>query len=110
MYSASRTTSPLVRGTLDAHAAAAMAPGTRSGAIPQQVSALQPAFRSPRRVTITLPFSTFEELQGRADGEGRSLSNLAAFLLESSLKGPAAAPVAPVTAGHLRRSQESPFR
>jgi hypothetical protein len=70
---------------------------------------VQPAFRSPRRVTITLPFATFEELQGRADGEGRSLSNLAAFLLESALKGSAAAPVAGITAHNLLRSQESPF-
>ena len=72
---------------------------------------VQPAFRSPRRVTITLPFSTFQDLQGRADGEGRSLSNLAAFLLESALKGheDASASVA-ATAGSLRRSQENPFR
>lgn len=47
---------------------------------------LQPAFRSPRRVTITLPFATYTELQQRADDEGRSLSNLAAFLLETSLR------------------------
>jgi len=49
---------------------------------------LKPVFRSPKRVTITLPNATFEELQSRADGEGRSLSNLAAFLLESSLQPP----------------------
>lgn len=49
---------------------------------------IRPAFRSPRRVTITLPFSTFQDLQAKADGEGRSLSNLAAFLLESSLRIP----------------------
>jgi hypothetical protein len=55
MYSASRTTSPLARGTTDAQLAAAMAPAPM----------VQPAFRSPRRVTITLPFSTFEDLQGR---------------------------------------------
>ena len=101
MYSASRATSQLVRGTLSNQGAAAMAPSPM----------VQPAFRSPRRVTITLPFSTFEDLQGRADGEGRSLSNLAAFLLESALKGheDASASVA-ATAGSLRRSQENPFR
>ena len=49
---------------------------------------LKPVFRSPKRVTITLPNATFQELQLRADGEGRSLSNLAAFLLESSLRPP----------------------
>jgi hypothetical protein len=47
---------------------------------------VRPAFRSPRRVTITLPYATYQDLQGRADDEGRSLSNLAAFLLESSLQ------------------------
>ena len=67
-----------------------MAPSTGSLAVPH-ASELQPAFRSPRRVTITLPWAPFVDLQVRADGEGRSLSNLAAFLLESALKGPAAA-------------------
>jgi len=43
-------------------------------------------FRSPRRITITLPQHTFEELQLRCDSEGRSLSNLAAFLLEMALQ------------------------
>ncbi|MCX5957924.1 MAG: hypothetical protein NTW51_16390 [Cyanobacteria bacterium] len=37
---------------------------------------------------MTLPWSTYEALQVRADAEGRSLSNLAAFLLESAIKGP----------------------
>ena len=108
MYSAPRNTSPLVRSTADVHAAVAMAPSNGSVAVPHG-SVVQPAFRSPRRVTITLPLATFEELQVRADGEGRSLSNLAAFLLESALKGPAPAPVASVAAGPLRRSQENPF-
>ncbi len=61
---------------------------------PQQAAAgqghslqpVQPAFRSPRRVTITLAFATYTELQQRADDEGRSLSNLAAFLLETALR------------------------
>ncbi|MFM7268318.1 MAG: ribbon-helix-helix domain-containing protein [Cyanobium sp.] len=60
---------------------------------PQAYSRLAPAFRSPRGVTITLPFATYQDLLQRADGEGRSLSNLAAFLLESSLHaGQEAAP------------------
>ena len=68
---------------------------------------IKPAFRSPRRVTITLPFVTYQDLQDRADGEGRSLSNLAAFLLESGLQerpacgGSAAAP--------LRRPMDASF-
>lgn len=43
------------------------------------------AFRSPRRVSITLPWTAYQCLQSRCDDEGRSLSNLAAFLIESSL-------------------------
>ncbi len=72
-------------------------------------SEAQTAFRSPRRVTITLAWSTYEALQVRADAEGRSLSNLAAFLLESGIKGPAAAAVASVAATPLRRAPENPF-
>jgi hypothetical protein len=44
------------------------------------------AFRAPRRITITLPHNAFCDLQQRCDDEGRSLSNLAAYLLETSLK------------------------
>jgi len=58
----------------------------RGAAEGQAIPVIRPAFRSPRRVTITLPFMTYQDLQERADGEGRSLSNLAAFLLESSLQ------------------------
>lgn len=65
--------------------------------------------RSSRRVTITLPMATFEALQVRADGEGRSLSNLAAFLLETALKGPEAAAVASVAVTPLRPTHENPF-
>jgi len=75
MYSASRTTSRLAVNSPVVSGSAAMAPSP----------VVQPAFRSPRRVTITLPYATFQDLQDRADGEGRSLSNLAAYLLESSL-------------------------
>ena len=43
------------------------------------------AFRAPKRITITVPFSTHEKLLMRSDEQGRSLSNLAAYLLELSL-------------------------
>ena len=43
------------------------------------------AFRSPKRITITLPYDAYQRLQERCDREGRSLSNLAAFLLENAL-------------------------
>lgn len=48
-------------------------------------------FRSPgelgshRRISITLPHHTYARLMAQSDREGRSLSNLAAFLLERSI-------------------------
>ena len=50
-------------------------------------SAPQPrSFRSSQRLTITLPQAVLEALTQRSDLEGRSLSNLAAYLLESELE------------------------
>ncbi len=46
---------------------------------------LAPAFRSSQRISITLPHHVARCLQQRCDDEGRSLSNLAAYLLESSI-------------------------
>lgn len=46
---------------------------------------LDPAFRAPRRITITLPYATYHQLLGRSEQEGRSLSNLAAYLLETAI-------------------------
>lgn len=51
----------------------------------QTISRPNPPFRSTQRVTITLPHSTFDALVDRSSYEGRSLSNLAAFLLETVL-------------------------
>lgn len=48
-------------------------------------TSLPPAFRSPRRISITLPWHAFRALQERCDDEGRSMSNLASYLLESTL-------------------------
>jgi hypothetical protein len=39
-----------------------------------------------KRINITLPDSVVEELENWADAQGRSLANLAAFLLELSVK------------------------
>jgi hypothetical protein len=50
-----------------------------------------PLFRKPRRISITVPHHTFCVMQERSDLEGRSLSNLAAYLLELSL-GPQGGP------------------
>ena len=41
--------------------------------------------RSPKRLTITIPYTVFGSLEQRSAEEGRSLSNLAAYLLEQSL-------------------------
>ena len=42
-------------------------------------------FRKPRRITITLPQVTADLLGPRRSREGRSLSNLAAVLLERAI-------------------------
>ena len=44
-------------------------------------------FTSPQRITITVPAMTLKKLVKRSLVEGRSLSNLAAFLLEQTLEG-----------------------
>jgi hypothetical protein len=44
-------------------------------------------FLSPQRITITVPAMTLKKLLKRSLVEGRSLSNLAAYLLEQSLDG-----------------------
>jgi hypothetical protein len=41
--------------------------------------------RSPQRLSVTVPHHLFQILQDRSDYEGRSMSNLAAFLLEQGL-------------------------
>lgn len=51
----------------------------------QQLMSLPSVFRKPVRVTITLPHNIYMNLKKRSDEEGRSLSNLAAFLIEKSL-------------------------
>jgi hypothetical protein len=42
--------------------------------------------RVPKRITITVPYSTFRNLEERSVAEGRSLSNLAAYVLERGLQ------------------------
>jgi len=42
-------------------------------------------FRTPKRVSITIPHCTHQRLLELSDQQGRSLSNLAAYLLESAL-------------------------
>jgi hypothetical protein len=42
--------------------------------------------RAPKRISITLALQPYEQLLRRSDWEGRSLSNLAAYLLEQALE------------------------
>ncbi|MEY4360371.1 MAG: hypothetical protein RLZZ631_1857 [Cyanobacteriota bacterium] len=42
--------------------------------------------RTPKRITITIPHSTLEMLIKRSNEEGRSMSNLAAFILEKGIQ------------------------
>jgi hypothetical protein len=42
-------------------------------------------FKSPQRITITIPNHAYEHLMKRSNEEGRSLSNLAAYLLETAI-------------------------
>lgn len=42
-------------------------------------------FRSSKRVSITLPYATYKALEDKSSEEGRSISNLAAYLIERSL-------------------------
>jgi transcription initiation factor TFIIIB Brf1 subunit/transcription initiation factor TFIIB len=43
------------------------------------------AFRTPRRISVTVPFAIYDQLAEKSDLEGRSVSNLAAYLLEAAL-------------------------
>lgn len=45
--------------------------------------------RQPRRISITLSYHVHEALLSRSEDEGRSVSNLCAFLLEDALRDPA---------------------
>jgi hypothetical protein len=59
-------------------------PTRSSGAASVRLAALQ---RKPQRVTITVPGALVDKLNNRATVEGRSLSNLCAYLLESAMAG-----------------------
>ena len=60
----------------------------RKSAVPHMTSPerhMTFAFRKPIRISITIPYSTYDQLQRRSDQEGRSLSNLSAYLLEGAI-------------------------
>lgn len=44
-------------------------------------------FRKPRRITVTVPDRIYRTLLERSTREGRSISNLAAYLLERAVAG-----------------------
>jgi hypothetical protein len=44
-------------------------------------------FRKPRRITVTVPDQIYRTLLERSTREGRSISNLAAYLLERAVAG-----------------------
>jgi len=52
--------------------------------IPMYDSAATP-FKSPKRVSITIPYAVYDYLMAMSDEQGRSLSNYAAHLLEISM-------------------------
>jgi hypothetical protein len=52
------------------------------------VSAAELLRRRPSRITLTVHWQLRQELQKRADEQGRSLSNLLAFLLEQACTAP----------------------
>ena len=51
----------------------------------QQPSRLSVIQRRPKRISITLPFHVWSGLVERSDYEGRSVSNLAAYVIEQGL-------------------------
>lgn len=75
--------------------------------------------RQPRRISITISYQVFQTLLNRSEEEGRSMSNLCAFLLEEVLHqqtpaagaAPAEAPVMQpgvLSRSHLRYSPYTP--
>jgi hypothetical protein len=44
------------------------------------------AFRKSARITITICYSTYAALEQKSSEQGRSISNLAAYLLENGLQ------------------------
>ena len=42
-------------------------------------------FRKPVRISITLSYQSWQHLVTRSDNEGRSISNLSAYLIERAL-------------------------
>lgn len=54
---------------------------------PMELATLPLAARKPVRLSITIPHGIYLRIEQQASYEGRSMSNLAAHLLEISLSG-----------------------
>jgi hypothetical protein len=59
--------------------------------IAKRYGATAPAFKHPQRISVTVSWYVLQALQNRADHQGRSLSNLAAYELERALAATATA-------------------
>ena len=51
-----------------------------------RTSVMSVLFRKPQRISITVNYQLYQQLLESSDQQGRSVSNLAAFLLESALE------------------------
>lgn len=60
---------------------------------------MRPLFRKPRRITITVPDLTYRLLLEQSNRQGRSISNLAAFLLEGAVAQQQGLVLGEITAG-----------
>ncbi|MCP9777314.1 hypothetical protein KBY75_01795 [Cyanobium sp. T1G-Tous] len=58
---------------------------TRNSGPWDQDSGTRPAFRKPRRISVTVPDQTYRQILECSNRQGRSVSNLAAFLLEMAI-------------------------
>lgn len=56
---------------------------TQNTATSKRLSVAPPYVRKPQRMTITVPWQLYQTLTKQSDLQGRSLSNLACFWLES---------------------------
>jgi macrodomain Ter protein organizer (MatP/YcbG family) len=65
--------------------------------------------RQPKRISITLSYHVHEALLTRSEEEGRSVSNLCAFLLEDALRDPQRSLPSPTAANtHLQANGLQP--
>jgi macrodomain Ter protein organizer (MatP/YcbG family) len=58
------------------------APNDGDGGAARRLEVIQ---RTPKRISVTLAFNTWKHLVDKSDYDGRSISNLAAYLIETGL-------------------------